>query len=61
MTEKIIISAKTQNVPIGCLAIIVGGIIASTCLVWEQILGDWAIYASAGIGAVIALYGLIIR
>lgn len=39
---------------------IFGGIIAATCLVWETVLGDWAIFASAAIGAVIALCGLII-
>jgi len=60
MNEKIIISAKTQNVPFGIFTIIIGGIIAATCLVWETILGDWAIFASAGLGVVVALCGLVI-
>ena len=60
MDEKIIISAKTQHVPAGILVFLAGGIIAATCLIWETILGDWAIFASAGLGAIIALYGLII-
>ena len=60
MDEKVIISAKTQNIPIGILIMVIGVVIAATCLVWETILGDWAIFASAAIGAVIALCGLII-
>ena len=60
MNEKIIISAKTQNVPFGILTIIVGGIVAATCLAWETILGDWAIYTSAALGIIIALCGLVI-
>ena len=60
MDEKVIISAKTQNIPIGILIMVIGVVIAATCLVWETILGDWAIFTSAAIGAVIALCGLII-
>ena len=60
MDEKIIISAKTTSVPIGLLWILVGGTFAATSLVWETILGDWAIFASAGLGIIIVLYGLII-
>ena len=59
MEEKIIISAKTNNFIAGIFAIIVGGILMATCLVWETMLGDWAIFVSAGIGGVIALLGLI--
>ena len=39
---------------------IAGVFIAATCLVWETILGDWAIFTSATIGVLIALCGLII-
>ena len=60
MNEKIIISAKTQNVPFGILTIIVGGIVAATCFAWETILGDWAIFTSAALGIIIALCGLVI-
>lgn len=60
MEEKIIVSAKTKNIPIGILTVIIGGIIAATCLVWENILGDWAIFVSAIIGVIIALFGFII-
>lgn len=58
--EKTIVSAEIKGVPFGILTIIVGGIISATCLVWETILGDWAIFASAILGGVIAIIGLII-
>lgn len=59
MEEKMIISAKTHNFIAGIYAIVVGVILMSTCLVWETMLGDWAIFVSAGIGGVFALLGLI--
>lgn len=59
MEEKIIISAKTNNFIAGLYAIIIGVILMATCLVWEQPLGDWAIFVSAGLGGVFALLGLI--
>lgn len=59
MEEKIIISAKVNNFIVGIFAIIIGAILMATCLVWETMLGDWAIFVSAGIGGIIALFGLV--
>ena len=58
MEEKIIISAKTQNVLAGIFSIILGGVLMATSSVWERPLGDWAIYASIALGVVFALLGI---
>ena len=60
MDEKIIISAKTQNVPLGILAIIGGGLMVATCGELEFTLGDFAMLASAALGIIIAILGIVI-
>lgn len=62
MEEKIIISAKANpfGMVVGFVVGALGALIAGTCLVWETILGDWAIFASAIIGGLIALVGIVL-
>ena len=62
MTEKVITCAKASpfGIVIGAFVVVFGVLTASTCLVWETILGDWAIFASAIIGGLVALVGVVL-
>ena len=63
MEEKILVRAQapgSSGLAIGLLITIVGIVIAATCLTWETIFGDWAIFASAILGGIIALWGLVL-
>jgi len=61
MEEKILVKSECPQetiIVVRIIQILIGIVLMATCLVWETILGDWAIFVSAALGGIITLLGL---
>ncbi len=61
MQEQIILKSESSRgmiMFVRLVPIFLGILLMATCLVWERPLGDWAIFASAGLGGILTLFGL---